>query len=402
MNKITQTQKLLQQGRLDAFLVSSYYNIAYLLNFFGFAKEERDSFLLVTKDTLFIFVSPLHKEALETHLQISYPRPNFLSLRESKSRYRLVHEVRVRGKHVMTIHLIEISSRNLFTKQALKKIIKQEKIKTLGFEKNNLTFAEFEKIKQELSIELIGKESFIEHLRVIKDPCEIASIEKACHIGDEAFSYILSECKEGITEKQLATLLEFFIKRQNATLSFPTIVAFGATSSVPHHLTSDRKLQLNEPILIDFGVEWNGYCSDMTRTFFFGKATTQFKKMYQATLEAQETAYSTIESMYKKHIPIIGKAIQAAANKTLEKKRFNQIPHGLGHGIGLFVHEKPTISVKSTDQLTVGMVFSNEPGIYIPGTGGVRIEDLIVLEQSGPRYLTQAPKTLLELPTTLN
>ncbi|MDP2585725.1 MAG: M24 family metallopeptidase, partial [Candidatus Levybacteria bacterium] len=178
-------------------------------------------------------------------------------------------------------------------------------------------------------------------------------------------------------------------------------VGFGKNSAVPHHQATNNKLTNNEIVLLDFGVKLDNYCSDMTRTVFFGKASAEFKKMYETVLKAQSKAIEFLNTKYLIHNTskqkIIASDIDNIARKHIISSGYKTIPHSLGHGIGLEVHEKPSLSPKSKDILKKGMVFSIEPGIYIPNFGGVRIEDLVVLEKGKLRLLTHSPKNFIEL-----
>lgn len=230
---------------------------------------------------------------------------------------------------------------------------------------------------------------------MIKKPEEIQAIEKACQLGDKTFNYILKKIKPGVTEKQLAFEIKFFIKKHGGGTSFRPIVAFGANSSTPHHKTThNSKLKTHNLILLDFGVKLDSYCSDMTRVVFLGKATEEQRKVYQTVLEAQKLV---IKHLVKLVNLIKAKEVDRVARDYIIKAGFPTMPHGLGHGIGLKVHEPPRLSPKSKDILKPGMVFSIEPGIYLPGKFGVRIEDLVVLEKSGPRILTKSPREIIEL-----
>ena len=194
-----------------------------------------------------------------------------------------------------------------------------------------------------------------------------------------------------------------FIKKKGSDPSFSSIVAFGKNSSIPHHKTSDERLKINSIVLLDFGVKLNNYCSDMTRTVFFGKADDKFKKIFNTVLKSQNEAISRITKYYNNtyHYSQKGdlktREIDKIARSYIISQGFPDILHSLGHGIGIEVHEQPRLSPKSKDLLKPGMVFSIEPGIYIPGYGGVRIEDLVVLEKSGPRLLTHSPKEIIEI-----
>lgn len=228
----------------------------------------------------------------------------------------------------------------------------------------------------------------------------IASIENACNLGDKTFDYLLTKIKEGVSEKELAMEIKFFIKKQEANISFPPIVAFGKNSYDPHHKPThnSRLTTHNSIVLLDFGVKLNNYCSDMTRTVFFGKPTSEQKRMYQTVFDAQNKA---IRSLIDKDAPcarsILAKHIDKVARDYITSKGYPTIPHSLGHGIGLKVHEPPKISPKSKDILKTGMVFTIEPGIYIEGFGGVRIEDVLLLESFGPRFLTNSTKEIINI-----
>lgn len=231
-----------------------------------------------------------------------------------------------------------------------------------------------------------------------KNKEEILKIKKSCTLGDKTFDYILKKIKLGVCEKELAFEIESFIKKQGADISFPPIVAFGKNSATPHHQTSDKRLTTKDKfVLLDFGVKLNNYCSDMTRTIFFGKPTNEQRKMYNTVLEAQNRAIDLLNSLFMIHNSIPAKNIDKASRDYIISKGYQTIPHSVGHGIGLEVHEAPRLSPKSKDILKHGMVFTIEPGIYLPGFGGVRIEDVIVLENSGPRILTKSTKEVIQI-----
>lgn len=270
----------------------------------------------------------------------------------------------------------------------------EENLTKVGFEPNNLTISEYVKISKSITKKrLHAAVGLIEDIRIIKTDEEITTIKKACAIGDAAFQAVLPKITKGITEKALALELEIFIKQQGAGLSFSTIVAFGANSSVPHHQTGDTKLQNNQWVLLDFGVKYNNYCSDMTRTLFFGKPTDEQKRLYKTVKTAQEQAITSCTS--KKGLT--GAEIDHVAREYILSQGYPSIPHGLGHGIGIEVHEQPGLHPKGKQELKPGMVFSIEPGIYQPGAGGVRIEDLTLLTKDGIEILTYSPSSFLVL-----
>ena len=350
-------------NKLEAILISSVSNIGYLTNYSGFSKEEREAYLLITRNKQYVLTDGRYAQAVKILI------PDF--------------------------KLIEISPK-LSAGEIIKQIAKKHHIKRMGFEENNLTFLEYKTIKKYFNnIYHLS----ISDLRNVKSSKEIQAIEKACELGDKTFNYILKKIKIGISEKELAFEIEFFIKKHGADISFSPIVAFGANSAIPHHQISEKRLATSDKlVLLDFGVKLNNYCSDMTRTVFFGKPTSKQKHIHQTVLEAQNL---TIKSLTSDGGPERSRRNSSEVDRTAREYIISQgyktIPHSLGHGIGIEVHESPHLSPKSKDILKEGMVFSIEPGIYIHGFGGVRIEDLVVLEKSGPRLLTHSPKAIIEL-----
>jgi Xaa-Pro aminopeptidase len=364
--RIKKLRKIITSHSLDSVLISSPSHIFYFTGYAGFSKEEREAYLLITSHSLHVFTDGRYTTAMKDHL------PSF------------------------TIE--EISGKNSFI-TLLKQLIKTQTLKNIGFEDTHITVHEFTKL-QSLPVHLSPLS--LVSLRVQKDNDEIDMIQKACTLGDKAFIYILSRVRYNITEKELASDLEIFIKQYGADVSFPSIIAFGENAAIPHHHTSNNKLEKNDFVLVDFGVKYNNYCSDMTRTVFFGSATPEQKMMYQAVKDSQEKAYSFLSSIFQK-IPLDTKKYISAsdvdhtARQYILDQSFPSIPHSVGHGIGIEVHESPHISPHSKDILAENMVFSLEPGIYKEKYGGVRIEDLVVLKKDGPHYLTHSSRELIEL-----
>lgn len=358
--RLKKLQHEIEFQRLDAVLISDVANIIYLTDYSGFSIEEREAFLLITPKSQFIFTDGRYSEAVKNLI------PDF--------------------------ELVEIGNGNKF-KDLLSKLVKTLKITKLGAEEADLKVSEFKQIRK---IVKNIKDFKAHESRSIKTEEEIALIEKACSIGDEAFRYILTKIKTGISEIQLAYLLENFIRERGFEPSFKTIVAFAGNSALPHHQTGERKLQKGDFILLDFGVKFKNYCSDMTRTLVFGKASDKQKKIHKTVLEAQKKAVEYIKNQTS-GVRVFARGADKTARDWIIKKGFPEIPHSLGHGIGIEVHEHPYLSPNSKETLEEGMVFSIEPGIYLPGFGGVRIEDLFVLEKNGVRQLTNNPKELIEI-----
>lgn len=339
-------QKLLKE-KIDAVLISDVSNIEYLTGYSNFSKDEREAYIFLGENFGYIITDGRYTEAIKKEV------PHLTLFERGHQR----------------------SAEHLFRKH-------QKEIKKLGIEEDNLTVAEAKTLKKHFKN---TKHFDVKKLRSIKTKEEITKIEKACKIGDLAFAYILKKIKIGVSEKEIAGELEKIIKEHRAEISFPPIIAFGKNSAIPHHQTGDSKLEEGQIILLDFGAKLNGYCSDMTRTVFFGKPSERQKKIYETVLGAQQKAINFVKKQVK------AKAVDKVARDYIKSKGFPDIPHSLGHGIGLEVHEHPSLSPKSKDILKEGMVFSIEPGIYLPGFGGIRIEDLFVLEKNGLRQLTTSP-----------
>ena len=248
--------------------------------------------------------------------------------------------------------------------------------KTVGISFDQTSHSEYEKLAS-AGVQLVNIDKCLEKAMSVKNEWEKANIAKACEIAEDAFNALLPEIKEGMTETEVAALLEYNMRKRGAQgLSFETIVAFGAHAAVPHHETDDTTLKFGDEILIDFGCRVNGYCSDITRTFLFGDdgKHEDFKKAYNAVLTAHELVKKNLTS------GMSCKEADGIARGHLASQGYDKLfTHSLGHGIGLQVHEYPFVSPKSEDILTDGMVFSDEPGVYEAGKYGIRIEDTVTL-----------------------
>jgi Xaa-Pro aminopeptidase len=236
--------------------------------------------------------------------------------------------------------------------------------------------------------ELVPTTGLVEGLRVIKEPEEVAALERVVALGDAAFEAVAARIEPGWTEKQVAWEIEQYVRTHGGDgMSFQTIVAGGPRGALPHARATDAPIEERQAVVIDMGAIVDGYCSDMTRTIVLGAPDARFKQIYDIVLTAQLAAEELIEDGME------GEAAHLIAHRVIEEAGFGEeFGHGLGHGIGLQVHEAPRVAKRSTDVLKNGMVFSVEPGIYLPDWGGVRIEDLVVLEDGRCRVLTAAPK----------
>lgn len=275
----------------------------------------------------------------------------------------------------------------------LNKLIKENNIKELFFEENILTYSVFKEFEKELKVNLLPLNGLIEEMRLVKDEEEIKNIKIAASIADKAFLHILKHIKAGVSERDIALELEFFLKRNGASaLSFETIVASGYRSALPHGVASSKIINEGDFVTLDFGCIYNHYCSDMTRTVAVGKVDSKLLDMYNVVLKAQQEALKNFGP--DKRCSDLDKI----ARDIIENEGYGKyFGHGLGHGVGREIHEAPSVSSKSQSVLKPGYVVTNEPGIYIPQLGGVRIEDLILITQDGYEVLSNSSKEIITL-----
>ncbi len=343
--RLERLHTILQKNHLDGILVSSQPNITYLTGFLS-----SDSYLLVTpKQNFFITDSRFYQQARAWLNGLS----------------------------------IKLAGRSVFN--TIARLAKKCKIKHLGFEAKNLDVAQYHKIKSLLRpLHFISTHGLIEELRKIKEPEELTKIKNAVTISAHALRYAQRIIRPGFSEIEIAAELERFIRYKGArTTSFETIVASGENSALPHHLTSKRRLKRCECLFIDIGVDYQGYKSDLTRTFFLGKIPSKISKIYRIVHQAQVQAIN----MIKPGVKIC--EIDRCARQYIAKHGYGGFfAHNLGHGIGLEIHEAPFISTDNKTTTEAGMVFTVEPAIYLPGKFGVRIEDNIAVTENGCEVLS--------------
>ena len=264
-------------------------------------------------------------------------------------------------------------------------------IKTLGFEEDYLTVSELQYYEKELNAKLVPYNEAIHRFRGSKEEWELDRMKKAQDIADKAFSEVLTRIKAGMTEKELqAEIIYCLLKNGADGPSFSPIVVSGPNTSLPHGVAGDRVIREGDFVTMDFGALYQGYCSDMTRTVAIGYATEEMEKVYNTVLQAQLAGIAASKA------GILGKQADNAARKVIEDAGYGQFfGHGYGHSVGLEIHEKPNCGRYSEDIMVENCVASAEPGIYIPGKFGVRIEDCLIYKPDGTENITHSPKKLI-------
>ena len=361
MKRVQNIKAKLKSHDIDGIFITSPYNISYLTNLFPSSIEEREYYLLVTKSQAYLMAPKMFMMAVKEKTK------NFIYL--------------------------EITAKKGLYENVLE-ICKKERVNSLGFEEENLLFKEYGHLEEVLeNTELIDLQDFIEEERQVKDESEIEKIKKACKLTDDAFSNVLAKINKGISEKELAFEIENYIRQNGGQIAFQTIVAFGKNSAVPHHISTNQKLEANSFVLLDFGAKFEWYCSDMSRTIYFGTPNDREVEMYNTVLEAQQMALEKLKEW--KNEKFETSHLHTISQRHIESKGFPSFPHSLGHGVGLQVHESPSISKYSEGNLlSENMIITIEPAIYEPKIGGVRIEDDVLMTKKGYEILTKSPKEL--------
>jgi len=357
MERIAKLLSILQEHNLDGMLLVKDANLRYLSGFTG-----SESYAVISKKGRAFITDYRYTEQAEQEC------PGF--------------------------EIIKWRSPNCDLPEAIKSVCDRFDIKRLGFEKDCVSFSLYERLKNGLNdVDLVGTTGLIENLRSVKEKAEIEFIKKAAEITDKAFEEILNFIKPGVTEKDIERELAYLIRKKGADdIGFPIIVASGENSSKPHAIPSNRPVRVGDLITIDVGSMYNGYKSDMTRTVVLGKASDKQIKIYNAVKKSQEAAISIIKA------GVEGKLVDKLSKDVLKEEGMEGIfEYGLGHGVGLEIHEEPSMSSRSLSTLEEGSVVTVEPGIYLPGWGGVRIEDTVVVTIDGCEIITRSPKQLIEI-----
>lgn len=348
-HRVAKLREKLQQDGLSAMLIGSPINRRYLSGFTGSA-----GYVLIT-------------------LNESYLLTDFRYMTQAPQQ-ALGFKVVEHGTKVM---------------ETVKELLTSEDITSLGFEQDHVTYGVYTTYSEQLSpIQLVATSGLVEQLRMIKDAEELQVMQRAADLADKTFSHVLNILKPGKTEREIDLEMEMFMRKHGATASsFDTIVASGERSALPHGVASERVIQGNEFVTFDFGALLDGYCSDLTRTVALGSPDPKLKEIYNIVLEAQLHALEHIKP------GMTGHEADALARDIIDRYGYGEyFGHSTGHGLGMEVHESPRLSKLSDDVLKPGMVVTVEPGIYLPGLGGVRIEDDIVITETGIQILTSSSK----------
>lgn len=358
--RFNKLEKVIADNSLDGVILTDGYNIHYISGYKG-----HTGCMLVIKDKKYILTDSRYTE------QVSIEAPDFICV-----------DVGLEGYSKTILRLI-------------KELSCQERI-SIGFENEEISYKQYKAFEESLGevASLVCLDNKVNVLRMVKDSYEIECIAKAESIGDEAFNHIIEFIEAGMTEKQVALELEYTMKSLGASgLSFDTIAASGPNSSLPHAQPSDRVLQDGDFLTLDFGCIYDGYCSDMTRTVYIGEEPNKKQyDVYATVLKAQREALKLVKPGAR------CSDIDACARNIIAEAGYGDyFGHGLGHSVGLYIHEEPRCSRKCDTILEVGMTMTIEPGIYLPGEFGVRIEDLVVVTEDGYRNLAFSEKNLFLL-----
>ena len=351
-NRIKTVRRQLDKKRISCLILTKPANVTYVTGFLG-----ADSWAVVAAGRVYLLTDSRYTE----QAQQECPRCKIIERTGSLS-------------------------------EALGKLLKRLKsVRTVTVEES-ASLADFEQMKKAIKARLKTAANIIETVRSVKDKSELAAIRAAISISTRALGHTLPHIKPGITESELAGMLGFEIRKLGACNSFETIVAFGPNASRPHHQPGRKRLRKKDTVLIDFGAKYKGYCSDITRCFAIGGMTALYRRVYDVVEQAQAAAIQAIKPGVKLT------EVDAAARQVIEKSDLPVYSHGTGHGFGLEIHEIPFLKPEAKGKLQPGQVLTIEPGIYMPGKLGVRIEDDILVTETGRKILTRQCPHCPELP----
>jgi Xaa-Pro aminopeptidase len=371
--RLARTREAIAQAGLDGLLIASQYNRRYLT---GFTAHDGD----ITESSGWVLVTPSTFGLVAGTFQLS----------------GVEDEIVPSGVQVL-------STDKALPWSVVADAVKADGVRRLGFEKDWLSYDRYARVRDALNqtvgadAELLPADDLVVMVRAIKDAAEIATMRRAADVADDAFEQLLTEIKVGMTEREIASLLEQHMVELGAGgVSFPTIVACGPGGAQPHAVPTDRPVRAGEPLLIDFGCRVDGYCSDTTRTFCIGEPDPKLVELYNIVRRAQDAGFQALADGVRR-----GRDVDAAARAVIEEAGYGeQYFHSLGHGVGLAIHELPVTAklriqtpeadaeMAKREQLEPNSVITNEPGIYIPGWGGVRLEDMVLVGDDGYEIMT--------------
>lgn len=356
--RIKHLQQSMAQEALNAYYITSPYNLRYVTGF-----TETNGVALILEDEAYFITDFRYRQQAELQTEGM--------------------EVIIAGGSASTTSPIE----------TMAKLMEEKGVTRLGYEEEHLTVAQYDELESSWKVELVPSSGMIEALRETKDEQEIALLRRACEITDQAFEHILNFIHPGRTEIEIANELDFTMRKLGASgVSFDTIIASGWRSAMPHGVASNKEVKDGELITLDFGCLYEGYRSDMTRTIAIGAPDSQLRDIYQIVKEANELVYHSIKP------GMIGRDVDKIARDFIKDKGYGEaFGHGLGHSIGLEIHEDPYLVQSSHRTLRVNQVVTDEPGIYIEGLGGVRIEDDLLITEDGAEALTNSSRVLITL-----
>lgn len=354
--RVEKLRRMLKEQGLDGILITQPQNSLYLSGFGPSAQpDEIEGTLLITEDDSILMTDFRYLEQAEREA------PEF--------------------------RLFEVERGDEGMVKGLPGLLKEVGAKRVGFEAEHLTFARYQKWAS-VPVELVATSGLVEEIRAIKDQDEIEAIGKAVALADETYTYLREYIRPGLTEREVAWEAEVFMRQGGAEkIAFDLIIAGGPNGALPHATTSERAFREGEPIVIDIGARVESYHSDLTRTIYLGEPDAKFQEIYALVGRAQESALEGIRAGMK------GREADGLARQVIEEAGYGKyFGHSLGHGVGLAVHEKPLGIKTSEEELQPGMILTVEPGIYITGWGGVRIEDMVVIREEGVEVLSRASK----------
>lgn len=357
MNHFKKIAGVLEANGLDAMLLTCEANRFYAS---GFHSSGTDGVAIVTRNHNYYFTDSRYTEAAARHVRDA-------EIRETDREYpysALINEV-----------------------------IEKEHITRMGYEDEYMTAADFRRFSEKLHCELAPATELLWTLRAVKDQAELECMIQAQRIAEKALTDILGEIRPGVTEKEIAALLLYKMLHYGAEdKSFDPIVVSGANGSLPHGVPSEKPIQAGEFVTMDFGCKFGGYCSDMTRTVAVGRVTEEMENVYNTVLKAQLAGIAAAKA------GATGAAVDGAARQVIVDAGYGPyFGHSFGHSVGVEIHENPNATPSNSKPLPAGVVISAEPGIYLPGKLGIRIEDVIVITEQGCQDITLAPKELLIL-----